>query len=234
MNQAAEMSNSLKKTVWGVMIFSSIYLAVALACLWQWGSPKPWSRVDFFSGGLLVLSLLMGVENISFNRAVGRSEEVHHEAFGMSYDPGMSKGVAVLALGELLVFLDYGHWHLAPALEQPVLQSIGLGLYALVPGWLLWADGYLARHFSSGLAGRRVMTDGPFRYVRHPRYAGLLASRVGFALVMASVLAWIFVLGWVYLVFRRIRLEEAHLHKLFGAAYIAYAQHTARLIPGIY
>jgi protein-S-isoprenylcysteine O-methyltransferase Ste14 len=217
-----------------MIFFFLIYLAVAIACLLQWGSPDHWSRVDFLSGGFLALSFLWMAETIRFNRAVGHAENIHHEASGMSYDPGMAKGITVLALGELLVFLDYGHWRLTPELAQPVLQSLGLALYAITPAWMWWADSYLGRHFSGGLTGRKIMTDGPFRYVRHPRYAGLIVSRVAFALTFASAIAWLFVLGWVLLVLRRIHLEEAQLQKLFGADYAAYAQRTARLFPGIY
>lgn len=217
-----------------MIVFSFVYLLLALACLLQWGSPDLWSRVGFFSGSALVLSMLLAVETLNFHHAVGYSEEAYREVFGISYDPAMTKGIALLGLGELLVFLDYGHWHLVPMLEQPVLQGIGLGLYVVVPALLLWTDSYLARHFSGGLTGRAVITDGPFQYVRHPRYVGLLASRVAFALAFASVLGWLFVLGWVLLVLRRIRLEEPHLRELFGADYETYAQRTARLIPGIY
>ncbi len=35
-------------------------------------------------------------------------------------------------------------------------------------------------------------------------------------------------------ILRRIRLEEAHLHKIFGAGYDAYASRTARLVPRIF
>lgn len=48
-------------------------------------------------------------------------------------------------VADLAVFLDYGHWHLVPALEQPLLQSLGLGLYLAVA---IWRDTYLARYFS--------------------------------------------------------------------------------------
>jgi protein-S-isoprenylcysteine O-methyltransferase Ste14 len=70
--------------------------------------------------------------------------------------------------------------------------------------------------------------------VRHPRYAGLLISRVAFALTYGSVLAWALGIIWAALIVRRIPREEAHLRQIFGADYEAYAARTARLIPGVF
>jgi protein-S-isoprenylcysteine O-methyltransferase Ste14 len=61
-----------------------------------------------------------------------------------------------------------------------------------------------------------------------------MASRIGFALAIPSILAWVLVLGWFLAVRRRIKLEELHLQDVFGVAYSAYAGRTSRLIPGLY
>lgn len=137
-------------------------------------------------------------------------------------------------IAELVVFLDYGHWHLAPALENKVLQSAGLSLYILTLLWLRWTDAALIRHFNDARAVREVITEGPFRYIRHPRYAALIASRIAFALVFASLPGWILAAGWVVAVRSRILREEPHLKDMFGPEYETYASKTARLLPGIY
>ncbi|HEY7545744.1 MAG TPA: isoprenylcysteine carboxylmethyltransferase family protein [Blastocatellia bacterium] len=215
-----------------LLIFMLAYLALGVVCLWQWGEPRGWSRIDFFTGLALVISVLMGAEHLSFNRSI--ADEAKSEAFGTSYDPGMAGWVTMLGIAELVVFLDYGHWHLAPALESKVLQSAGLGLYIITLLWLRWVDSTLATHFSDARAAREVITEGPFRHIRHPRYAALIASRIAFALTFASLLGWILAAGWMVVVRRRIRLEEAHLEEMFGPEYEAYASKTARLIPGVY
>ncbi|HEX8070829.1 MAG TPA: methyltransferase [Pyrinomonadaceae bacterium] len=215
-------------------LFMLVYLALALACLWQYGSPHPLARVDFFSGGALVVSVLLGLEQLAFGQALPQSEEVKREAFGLSYDPAMAKWISLLALAELCVFLDYGHWRLLPALETRAAQGAGLALYAGSLCWLRWAAACLARHFLAAGPRREVIKGGAFRYVRHPRYAGLLASRVAFALVFASPLGWLLVFGWIVVVRRRILLEEAHLQKLFGQEYVTYQRRTARLLPHLY
>lgn len=215
-----------------LLIFMLAYLALGVLCLWQWGEPRAWSRIDFFTGIALVLSVLMGAEHLSFSRSI--ADEIKSEAFGTSYDPGMAGFVTTLGVLELIVFLDYGHWHLAPVLENKVLQSAGLILYITTLLWLRWTDAALIRHFNDARAAREVITEGPFRYIRHPRYAALIASRIAFALVFASLLGWILAAGWVVAVRRRILREEPHLEEMFGLEYETYASKTARLLPGIY
>jgi protein-S-isoprenylcysteine O-methyltransferase Ste14 len=121
-----------------------------------------------------------------------------------------------------------------PILLQPVLQWIGLIVYCLSVLWLLWTDRYLSRVFQGNLSERTVITDGPYRFVRHPRYAGLMALQFAFALALGSILAWGFAIGWLLVNMRRVRLEEVHLRKLFGAAYDRYTARTPRFIPGGY
>lgn len=152
----------------------------------------------------------------------------------MAYDAWTLRVGALLSAGDLLVFLDYGHWHLAKGLAQPVFQGIGLSLDVIAVAWLMWADTHLARHFRCAMSRRGVMQDGPFHYVRHPRYAGVLAIRVAMALVFASVVGWLLAFVWLLVLLRRIRLEERHLQTLFGGEYAAYSRRTPRLIPGIY
>jgi protein-S-isoprenylcysteine O-methyltransferase Ste14 len=217
-----------------LLAFAAVYLCAALALLRQWNSPQPWARLDVFSGGYLVLILFWLYDQHRWHKVVFRSKELLNEAAGMSYDPLLVRWSTVLALAELAVFRDYGHWRLAPWLEQPWLQWTGLALAAAGGVWLHWTDAHLVPHFAGDLSARRVITSGPYRFVRHPRYAGLLVSRLAFALTYASPLAWALGLVWAALVARRIPREEAHLRRLFGADYEAYAARTARLIPGVY
>jgi protein-S-isoprenylcysteine O-methyltransferase len=200
------------------------YLGVAIALMWP--------RVDAVAAASLAFSVALGFEHLSFARRLG-SDDVRQEAFGTGYDPGMAKWISALSLAELAVFVDFGHMGLAPALEWAPLRWAGLALYAAALAWLRWTDRYLARHFAAG-GEREVIARGPFRFVRHPRYAGLVASRVAFALAFGSAVAYALVPLWVGVVLRRIRLEEAHLDDLFGDRYRAYAAATARLLPGVY
>lgn len=214
-----------------IALFFVSYLLVALACLRQWGAPDPWWGLDFFSGGFFAASPLWLVENAIFLRGISRTKEIRDEAGGATYDRSLLVWTGLLPLAELIVFYEYGHWRLAPALRTPYLQGLGLALWVATPAWLLWADRYLGRHFATAEAQRQVLTGGPFAHVRHPRYLGLLASRVAFALVFASPIAWLLVGAWIAAVARRIRREERHLGEIYGTSYEAYAAATPRLLP---
>jgi protein-S-isoprenylcysteine O-methyltransferase Ste14 len=207
------------------------YLGITLLCLRHWQSATPWRDLDFFSGGFFVLSAIRMVYEIRFNRGIFDSREKLREVSGLSFDSATVRWGSVLALFDLSVFLDYGHWHLIAALRVFGLQATGLAAYACGMVGLMWTDTWLVRHFQGNLNHRQPITTGPFALVRHPRYASLLLAKLGFSLLLASVFAWTSLFAWILMIRRRIRLEEAHLRDIFGASYSSYAQRTRRLVP---
>lgn len=210
-------------------------LLLSLACLRQWGSPAPWARLDIFSGSYVVINVLFRMRGFFAARAgMGMKSEATREALGLTFDPRSAFWMRLLGLSQPAVMLDYGHLHLVPALENPVLQSIGLGLYLLAEFGLVWVDTFLMRQFYGDLEGRSLVTDGPYRQVRHPRYTFLLTGKIGITLVFASLLGALLTLGWLVLLLRRIPKEEAHLGTIFGEEYDAYVRRSARLLPGLY
>jgi hypothetical protein len=102
-------------------LFFPTYIVAMLLCLRQWGSPNPWSRVDRFSGGYILLSLLWLLAGRQLLRTFQWSEETGAELSGAAYDPWTLRFTMILPILEVSVFLDYGHWRLMPALEQPGL-----------------------------------------------------------------------------------------------------------------
>ncbi len=222
------------KAQWGMILASLAYFALAFACLRQWGSTEPWARVDVFAGGFLGLLILSTIFELGLGLPTLRSTAALRDASGAAYDTATLVTLAFLSTVDFLVFLGYGRWHLIPALQRAVLQSTGLFLTIVAIAWLLRTDTLLARYFAKDLHARRILKNGPFRYVRHPRYAGALAIRFAFALVYASAVGWLLGIVWTILLLRRIRLEEQHLRLLYGKEYDLYAERTPRLIPGIY
>jgi protein-S-isoprenylcysteine O-methyltransferase Ste14 len=226
----------MKRAFWGSTV-STVVIGplLFLLCLRQWGTDRPWSRLDFYSGSFLVLAIFIAIEEaVTFARPAFRSKEVAYEALGVSYDPLLVRLGALLNAAVVLVVLDYAHWHLMPALARPLLQDIGVALGVLGAIWQTWADAWLGRHFASDSSRRNLMTEGPFRFVRHPRYAAFSVRKVAWPLLFASPIGWALLLVWLLLLSKRIRHEEAHMTELFGPEYAAYARRTARLLPGMY
>lgn len=215
-------------------IFSSVYLLLACVCLIRWGEPNPWLRLDFYSGGYLLLRASGSLHSLIVSRKAFRNHLVRQEWWGASSDRQGIRWVVILMLADLTVFLDYGHWRIVGSLERPLLQGIGFGLYMGVVLWQMWTDEYLARYFCQTSPDQLPMDRGPYRYIRHPRYAAAILGKVAFALIFASALGWFLMLAWAALLLRKVKVEEAHLQKLFGRSYEAYQKTTARLIPGLY
>jgi protein-S-isoprenylcysteine O-methyltransferase Ste14 len=227
-------TEDMKKSFWTTLTFSLGYLGLALACLVRWGSPDPWLRVDFFSGGYLALRFLGSIHSLISSRGVFHSRPVMREWWALDSDPAGPKWVMILMVADLTVFLDYGHWRVIAKLEQPLLQGIGLGLYVAVAIWQTWTDAHLARYFNQQSPEAVPMDRGPYRYVRHPRYSAAIVAKVAFALALASVLGWVLAAAWAILLLRKMAVEEVHLRTVFGPRYETYSRRTAKVLPGIY
>jgi protein-S-isoprenylcysteine O-methyltransferase Ste14 len=213
---------------------SLAYLGVAVACLIQWNRSNPWLRLDWFPTSYFALRLVGSLHSIVSSLGVFRSRSLRQEWWALNSDPAGPRWVMFLMALDLLVFLDYGHWRLVPWLAQPSLQAIGLLLYLAVTVWQIWTDAYLARYFDQVAAPTVPMNRGPYRYVRHPRYAAAIAGKVAMALIFASPFGWVLVIAWSLLLLNKIAIEEQHLRKLFGPRYESYARTTAKVIPGIH
>jgi protein-S-isoprenylcysteine O-methyltransferase Ste14 len=113
--------------------------------------------------------------------------------------------------------------------------AIGLLVGGLALRW--YAILTLGRLFTVDVAIRSdhtLVETGPYRYVRHPSYTGMLVAFLGVGVYFGnwlSIAALIVPIGLA--VMRRIRVEEAALSRAFGAAYSDYCARTSRLIPGV-
>jgi protein-S-isoprenylcysteine O-methyltransferase Ste14 len=110
------------------------------------------------------------------------------------------------------------------------------GLVLMVAGMALrWYSIYvLGRSFTLVVSTRpdqKVVTSGPYRWIRHPSYTGALLTLVGILMCCVNWLSFVaFILaiaGYAY----RIRVEESVLAENLGTEYRDYMKHTRRLIP---
>lgn len=95
----------------------------------------------------------------------------------------------------------------------------------------------LGRFFTTNIAiheGQPIITAGPYRYVRHPSYTGLLLAFLGLGVFFGNWFSLVVLMIPITLaVIHRIRLEESVLVSALGPAYSAYCTRTKRLIPGV-
>lgn len=125
-----------------------------------------------------------------------------------------------------------------PLPELVPLQLVRLvGLVLAVAGIAIavWALRTLGRHFDLELevhADHELVRRGPYAFVRHPIYAGLIVHTVGLCLASGNVLLIAgSALVTVPILVLRARAEERLLREQFGAEYDAYAKRVGMLVP---
>lgn len=97
---------------------------------------------------------------------------------------------------------------------------------------------YLGRFFTVNVAiqpDHKVIDSGPYRFLRHPSYAGSLLILLGLALTFrnwASLLI-LFIPSCAVTLYR-IHIEEQALQQGLGEPYRVYSKKTKRLIPLVY
>lgn len=118
------------------------------------------------------------------------------------------------------------------------LFVLGLGLMAAGLVVRHWAVLTLGRFFTVDVrlhANQTVVDTGPYRWVRHPSYTGMLVFLVGLGLALGNwaSLALLAVLPPAGLVVR-IRAEERALFAGLGEPYQRFAATRRRLFPGLW
>lgn len=138
-----------------------------------------------------------------------------------------------------------GDWMLAitataaPLLIMPVANplpqfaAIGVVLVLLGNGFQIWAKLFLRRSFGIAPANRGVKVTGPYRFVRHPMYAGYLAVNIGIMVLMPSLFnLMVYTIAW-WAQILRLKAEERLLSE--DQAYRDFKEKVRwRLVPGIF
>jgi protein-S-isoprenylcysteine O-methyltransferase Ste14 len=98
-----------------------------------------------------------------------------------------------------------------------------------------WGTAYLKPEvmLSPHLVASRLVADGPYRYVRNPLYLGNILLAIGMGLMASRLGFAVIVLGNAAFVFRLILREEVELEASQGEAYRAYCRAVPRLIPAL-
>jgi len=116
------------------------------------------------------------------------------------------------------------------------LRWIGVSLCALADVLLIWTFRRLGKNLTDTVVTRRehtLVTQGPYRWVRHPFYDSVGLFAVGASLAAAN---WLMLASGVLvmaLLVVRTRTEEAQLLARFGEPYQAYLDRTGRFLPRV-
>jgi protein-S-isoprenylcysteine O-methyltransferase Ste14 len=217
---------------------SRVLLIVALLAVILFASA---GRLDWLAAWLLVLCYafyLLGIFLWAARRAPGLMQERSRVAGNVkAWDKWINLVYALLLLALLIIAgLDAGrfHWSAVP-LGLQVLGLMGLGAAGGMIAWTLVVNAYLSRWARiQEDRGQTVVTDGPYRYLRHPMYAAIILLMFSLALQLGSYRALIpaGLIGGVFVL--RTALEDRMLQAELPG-YREYASRVRyRLFPGLW
>ena len=145
--------------------------------------------------------------------------------------------VFLFPLTFLIAGLDAGRFHWSPPFPIWV-QLSALVIYVIGSAITSWA--MITNKFFSSVVriqtdrGHYVVTDGPYRYVRHPGYTGAIIVSISIPLILGSLWAFIpALIGDCILILRTVLEDNTLKNELDG--YKDYANRVPhRLLPGIW
>lgn len=131
----------------------------------------------------------------------------------------------ILDFGRILVLGDWLTW-------------VGVALMITGITFRQYVISFLGRFFTGQVqiqSDHELIREGPYRYVRHPSYLGMLILELGMGIALAN---WFSLLLCLVLppigIIQRIKVEEGELKQHFGQRYLDYRKSTWALIPYIY
>jgi protein-S-isoprenylcysteine O-methyltransferase Ste14 len=143
---------------------------------------------------------------------------------------GKAKGIEPRVSALLGTFLCIGLSVLPKAELGPVLSALSSLLIMTGASLSFVALRWLGKSFSLSAEARRLVTNGPYRFVRHPLYVCEGVTVLGVLLQVISLQAVMVTLVFVAFQYRRMINEERILSSAFPE-YLSYAERTPRIFP---
>ena len=128
----------------------------------------------------------------------------------------------------------YGWMRLRFLPRDPWIVNLGIAITAAGLLFALWARAYLGRNWSGAVTVKvdhQLICSGPYRWVRHPIYSGIILAFIGTAIVRGQVRGLVAVpLLWISFTIKR-RVEERFMTATFGPEYEEYSRTTGAIVP---
>jgi protein-S-isoprenylcysteine O-methyltransferase Ste14 len=141
-----------------------------------------------------------------------------------------------LALGAAMIFSTIAATPCVILWNAVWLKIAGLAVTCLGLAVACWARYHLGRNWSGLVVikhGHDIVSSGPYNYVRHPIYSGLVLAMAGSTITAGTLFA---VIGWLFVVLAfsiKLSHEEQMLTRVFGWQYAELCLSVpSRLFPG--
>lgn len=196
--------------------------------MWYWLALIGWLLFALLAFGLRTLVQLSRTGSTGFRGFSGH---------GLERLGGILFAVAVVASVLTPVAALAGWIEPIPALVEPLLDGVGIGLYVLGLSGTLWAQWAMGSSWRIGVDPQEkteLVTAGPFRWVRNPIFTAMIVCTLGLVLLVPSVLAVAALVALILGVELQVRLiEEPYLVRTHGETYRSWAARVGRFVPFI-
>ena len=212
------------------------YVLVLAGVLFLSSGRLDWAMAWVYLGLTVALVAVTAAFLLRFNRElIAERSRVGKGTPG--WDRLLGRLCAAMGIGSLLICGLDVRWGWSPR-TPPVIQIAALGPFVLGSALAIWAMASNA-FFATTVRiqkerGHRVVTEGPYHYVRHPGYIGWIVCNLVTPLILGSVWALIPAGLTVGALVVRTTLEDQMLHAQLDG-YRRYASAVRyRLVPGVW
>lgn len=149
---------------------------------------------------------------------------------------GASLAIRLVIIIVMVVVVRTGHRHWSTSAQDAYLQIIGLVLFFVGLLLALWARLNIKDNWGFPMSekkGGELVTSGPYKFIRHPIYSGILLASLGTAL--GATLYWLMVLAAfaVYFIWSAVE-EEKYMASIFPKTYPPYRRASKMFIPFVF
>ncbi len=217
-----------------LIIFVILMPLLPLLIAWRLDWWEAWAFASVSILGFIISRTLAAKRNPDIIKE--RANSMHQEGT-QSWDKILSP---LVALGGVFILILAG---LDKLYGWPPNFSLAVKLAALVvimAGYVLGSWALVENSYFAGVVrlqkdrGHKVISSGPYRWMRHPGYAGTFATYLAIPFLLDSI--WALIPGAILciLLVVRTRLEDRFLQENLEG-YVDYTKHTRyRLFPGLW
>jgi protein-S-isoprenylcysteine O-methyltransferase Ste14 len=207
-------SNEPAYGLWSLVVLNSALFIFIAFSLWKPKTKRDWRAFGGFSAFILALFTEMYGFPLTIYLLSGWLQKRFPGTDILSHDFGH-------------LWTDLIGWKGDPHLSPFHIASELL----IVAGiWLLWSSW---RVLLAAQKAGEVARTGPYAYIRHPQYSAFILVMFGFLLQWPTIVTGVMFPILTILYVRLAISEERDSVERFGRAYLQYAEHTPRFIPGL-
>lgn len=114
------------------------------------------------------------------------------------------------------------------------MGPVGFAVALLGVAFAIWARWHLGANWSATVTlkhDHELIRSGPYRWIRHPIYTGMLSSIAGVAFLLGEIRGYLAFFILFFAFYSKARKEERFLTGEFGEEFREHLRHTGMFLP---